>query len=106
MKKRQRQQRKQYSASEKVSILRRHLVEKVPVSDLCEELGLQPTVFYRWQKEFFENGAAAFERRSPQRGTAAEKKIAALRAKLERKNEVVAELLEEHVALKKSLGEL
>jgi len=26
-------------------------------SDLCEELGLQPTVFYRWQKEFFENGA-------------------------------------------------
>jgi len=26
----------------------------VPVSDLCEELGLQPTVFHRWQKEFFE----------------------------------------------------
>jgi transposase-like protein len=31
------------------------------VSDLCEELALQPTVFYRWQKEFFENGAAAFQ---------------------------------------------
>jgi transposase-like protein len=38
------------------------LVEGVPISDLCDELGLQPTVFYRWQKEFFENGAAAFSK--------------------------------------------
>ena len=36
-------------------------LDKVPVSDLCEELSLKPTVFYRWQKEFFENGAAAFQ---------------------------------------------
>src|SRR5207237_2160893 len=41
-----------------------HLLDKVPVSDLCDELGLQPTVFYRWQKEFFENGAAAFQGKS------------------------------------------
>jgi transposase len=53
--------RKHYTGEEKVAILRRHLLDKVPVSDLCEELGLQPTVFYRWQKEFFENGAAAFQ---------------------------------------------
>jgi transposase len=38
-------------------------LDKVPISDLCDELGLQPTVFYRWQKEFFENGAAAFSGR-------------------------------------------
>ena len=56
-----RKERKHYTAEEKVAILRRHLLDKVPVSDLCEELGLQPTVFYRWQKEFFENGAAAFQ---------------------------------------------
>ena len=54
-------QRKHYTPEEKVAILRRHLVEGVPISDLCDELGLQPTVFYRWQKEFFENGAAAFQ---------------------------------------------
>ena len=54
-------ERKHYTAEEKVAILRRHLLDKVPVSDLCEELGLRPTVFYRWQKEFFENGAAAFQ---------------------------------------------
>ena len=55
-------QRKQYAPEEKVVILRRHLLEKEPISKLCDEVGLQPTVFYRWQKEFFENGAAAFER--------------------------------------------
>ena len=56
-------QRKHYSPAEKVVILRRHLLEKEPISKLCDEVGLQPTVFYRWQKEFFENGAAAFEQK-------------------------------------------
>ena len=49
-------ERKHYTAAEKVAILRRHLLEQEPVSKLCDEFGLQPTVFYRWQKEFFETG--------------------------------------------------
>ena len=57
-------ERKHYTAEEKVAILRRHLIDRVPVSTLCDELALQPTVFYRWHKQFFENGAAAFGRRS------------------------------------------
>ena len=47
-------QRKHYTPEEKVAILRRHLLEQVPISELCDKHGLQPTVFYRWQKEFFE----------------------------------------------------
>jgi transposase len=54
--------RKHYTPSEKVAILRRHLVERVSVSDLCDQYHLRPTLFYNWQKQFFENGAAAFER--------------------------------------------
>ncbi len=73
--------RTNYTAEEKVAILRRHLLEQTPISKLCDELGLQPTVFYRWQKEFFENGAAAFQA----------------------KDEVLAELMTEHIALKKKL---
>jgi len=46
-----------------VAILKRHLVDKVPVSDLCDELGLNPTVFYGWQKQFLENRAAALQRK-------------------------------------------
>jgi transposase len=54
-------QRKHCAPEEKVAILRRHLLEQVPISELCDKHGLQPTVFYRWQKEFFENGTAAFQ---------------------------------------------
>ncbi|MFH1216892.1 MAG: transposase, partial [Pseudomonadota bacterium] len=57
-----RKQRKNYTGKEKVYILKRHLVDREPVSDLCDKYDLQPTVFYRWQKEFFENGASAFEK--------------------------------------------
>ena len=53
-------QRKHYTPEEKVAILRRHLLEQVPISELCDKHGLQPTVFYGWQKELFEIGTAAF----------------------------------------------
>ena len=48
--------RKNYTAKEKVAILRKHLIDHIPVSQLCDEYQLQPTIFYRWQKQFFENG--------------------------------------------------
>jgi transposase len=96
-----RKPRKNYSPTEKVAILRRHLIDKVPVSDLCDEHRLQPTVFYAWQRQFFENGAAAFERKASSAETEHQRTIAALREKLRRKDEVVAELMEEHVQLKK-----
>jgi transposase-like protein len=47
-------QRRHFTGQEKVGILRRHLVEKVPVSDLCEEHGIHPTLFHRWQKDWFD----------------------------------------------------
>lgn len=99
-------QRKHLAAADKVKLLRRHLVEKVPVSQVCEEAGIQPTQFYRWQQIFFENGTAAFERPSKPETSAQEQRIAFLESKLQRKDEVLGELMEEHVALKKSLGEL
>src|ERR1700728_4350324 len=99
-------ERKHYTAEEKVAILRRHLLDKVPVSDLCEELGLQPTVFYRWQKEFFENGSAAFQGKARQNHPAEQQRIDFLEKKVQTKDEVLAELMGEHIALKKSLGEL
>ena len=101
-----RKPRKNYTPPEKVAILRRHLIDKVPVSDLCDEYQLQPTLFYAWQKPFFENGASAFVRKNGSADQALQKTIAALREKLQRKNEVVAELMEEHIQLKKGLGEL
>ena len=98
--------RKNYSPERKVEILKQHLVDKVPVSDLCDQFGLHPTVFYRWQKAFFDGGASAFKKDQNSEKVRLEKRISALEQKLNKKNEVLSELMEEHVALKKSLGEL
>jgi transposase-like protein len=100
-----RQRRKHFTPTEKVAILRRHLIEKVPVSDLCDQYQLQPTVFYAWQRQLFENGSAAFERKNRSAEAGHQRALAALRDKLHRKDEVVSELMEEHLRLKKSLGE-
>jgi transposase-like protein len=102
------EKRKHYTAPEKVAILRLHLLEKKPVSDLCDQYGIHPTLFYRWQKEFFENGATAFEQTGRRRKVVEEvkdRKIAALEGKLQQKNEVLAELMQEYGQLKKELGE-
>jgi hypothetical protein len=63
-------------------------------------------MFYRWQKEFFENGPAAFESRSRGVSDSKDRRIALLEQKLQRKHEVLSELMEEHIKLKKELGEL
>ena len=90
-----------------MKILKRHLVEEVPLSDLCDEHKVQPTDYYRWQKRLFEEGEQVFQRTSG--GDGEVKRLAqeceTIKAKLALKNEVVSELMEEHIRLKKSLGE-
>jgi transposase len=101
------QTRKHFSAAEKMAILRRHLLAQVPVSDLCDEYGIHPALFYRWQKQLFENGAAAFEGHPKNAQDTAGKRVAALEEKLARKNEVLSELMEEHIRLNKTaLGDV
>jgi transposase len=101
-----RKQRKNYSAEEKVAILKQHLLEQKPISDICDQYNLHPTVFYRWQKEFFENASLAFKKDKDKSTKQYEKKIKDLEDKLSRKNEVLSELMEEHIALKKNTGDL
>jgi hypothetical protein len=69
------------------------LLEQEPVSKLCDELELQPTVFYRWQKEFFENGAAAFQKMARTNHQAEQERIAYPVKKIQRKDEVLVELM-------------
>src|ERR1700693_4774484 len=60
-------QRRHYTPEQKVALLRLHLLEKKPVSDICQEHNLAVNLFYLWQKQFFENGTAAFEKASKTR---------------------------------------
>jgi transposase-like protein len=103
--------RRRFTTEQKVAILRRHLVDKVPVSDLCDEYRIQPSLFYVWQRQALEHLDAAVEagggrrRRESKRAEAPTDRIEALEAKLARKDQVIAEISEEYVQLKKELGE-
>ena len=97
--------RRRFSPSEKVSILKRHFVGGESVSSICEEHQLHPNQFYTWQKLFFEQGVKAFESSEKGAETRHVREIAKLKEKLQRKDSVLSELMEEHVLLKKSLGE-
>jgi transposase-like protein len=100
--------RRHHSSEQKAALLKRHHLEKVPVSDLCDQHKLQPSLFYTWQRQLFEHAAAALE--TPKHGASSreqqlEAKIAQLEAKLAKKDAVIAEISEEYVALKKEIGE-
>ena len=103
--------RKQFTPERKIAMVRRDLIENVPVSDLCDEFGIHATQYYHWQKQLFENAGPAFERRTNKANQrrqedAKDRRIVKLEEKLTSKNEVISEWMEENVKAKKANGEL
>jgi len=96
--------RKQYQPAEKVSIIRMHLIEKQSVSDICDEYKIAPSVYYRWQKQFFDDGEKAFATTTKTAVTTLQQEVTHLKSKLARKDEVLGEVMEEYVTLKKRSG--
>lgn len=99
-------ERRHWSAEDKTKLLRQHLIEKIPVSRICDEARLAPSLFHRWLELLFQNAPLALEsKRSPGRGKD-QIRIDKMEQKMRQKDEVLAELMAEHLALKKELGEL
>ena len=90
--------------------MRRHLADKVPVSDLAAELDVQPSLIHLWVRQVLDQAEKAFQRSNSPRKSKAEdlkaRRIVQLEAKLANKNEVISELMEENVKAKKANGEL
>ena len=108
--------RRHFSDAQKATVVRRHLGDEVPASDLADEYRIQPSQIYLWVKQVLDQAERAFRQPDGQRGRSArdpkDQKIAALEArvaqqdsKLAQKIEVIAELMEENVRAKKSAGE-
>jgi len=101
--------RRRFGTDQKATILKRCLVDKVPISDLCDEYGIKPNQIYAWQKILFDHAQTAFQQaggRAASKVSAQEDKIVRLETKLQQKNEVIAELMEENVRAKKANGGL
>ena len=54
-------ERRHWSSEDKIKLLRQHLIERVPISTICEEARLAPSLFHRWQEQLFGNAALALE---------------------------------------------
>jgi transposase-like protein len=102
--------RRQFTTEQKADVLRRNMIEKVPVSELCNELSIQPSLFYTWQRQAFDNLPAALNGPASTGPSRREKElateIARLKERLSKKDGVIAEISAEYVNLKKELGDL
>ena len=101
-----RKNQRTYSPSLKIELLKKHLVDHVAISTLCEEHRIKPSLFYRWQQELFLRGAALFElNKSSDLTKNYESQIKKLHDQLTHKNTIIVELMDEHMKLKKQYGE-
>ncbi len=96
--------RNQFSGEQKIAILKRHLVNGERISDICDEININPNMFYRWQKIFFENGAKAFESGVKTKVDTEARRLQELQAKLGQKDSVISELVTELLKAEKTLG--
>ena len=94
--------RKRYTAEEKIKILREVIEDGKQISQVAEQYGLHPNNIFNWRKQLFEGGIQTFQiKRSDISGKAEVRKTTALEEKIKQKDEVIAELAEELLGLKK-----
>ncbi len=99
--------RKKHPPEKKVEILREHLKNKVPVSEVCEKYGIQPNLFYRWERQLFEGGIDTFSQNNLKNGNGKDTtQLKKMKEKVQKKDEVISWLTEENIKLKKTFGDL
>ena len=77
--------RRRHTAEQKAELLRQHVAEKKPVSEVCNEAEIQPSLFYTWQRELLAGAHTVFStRRAPSRENELEAKISRLEARVAR----------------------
>lgn len=94
--------RRKYGAEEKLRILEEARAPKTTVAEVLRRYQLDPATYYRWEKQVKEAAREALTGRRRERGDQ-DREIERLRAELERKRRVIAEVVEENLALKRGL---
>lgn len=95
--------RSNFTPEEKVAILQERLIEGISLNELCDEHSIQPSQYYHWQKQLFINGTLVFKSGNNSQTKTLEQENARLRAKIIEKDEVIAEVIQEYVKLKKEI---
>ncbi len=97
---------RRFTGQQKMEMIVMHVKQKKPVPEICEQNQIAPSQYYTWQEELFEKGELVFDSKDGESKTIAKLKetIEDLKRQLSYKNNVLFELMEEHVKVKKKLG--
>lgn len=98
--------KKRYTSEEKTIILREHLENQVPISDLAEKYGVHPNAIYVWKKKMFESAPenlSSNSKKQKKRFSVQEQHIQELEKILAQRESVIAELAADNIELKKKL---
>jgi transposase-like protein len=89
--------RRHFSPEQKATVVRRHLAGKEPVSNLAEELGIQPSQIHLWVKQLLDQAERAYSLPGRRGAPPSREKsrLAALEAAVDRKDALLAELFEQ-----------
>ena len=100
------QQRRHLTAEQKAVILRELLDNQTGISVLSEKYGVHPNDIYRWKKQLFEGAAVLLEHKHKNKKNQASEnqKLRRLEEKLRYKDQVISELVEDNLSLKKSIN--
>ena len=98
-----RRPRRRFSDVQKTKAVLTHVQDGVPVSQVCENLGIHPNQYYEWQKQAFSSLPHVFSRDAIRQERSHQREVDKLKSKLSQKDEVIAGLLTEHIALKNRL---
>lgn len=97
--------RRSFSLRDKMKMVMAVIQDGKAVSDVARENNVHQNMILNWKKEFLENAAMFFDRKRPDITEAAQRRrIDELEAKLQKKDEVIAEIAEENMTLKKTFG--
>ena len=98
-------QRKHYLPEQKVIILRELLENNVPISQLAEKYEVHTNDIYNWKKKLFEGASLVFDsgKSKNQKSDQIQTKVSQLEEKLKKREEAINYLVQDNIALKKSI---
>ena len=97
-----RRTRRKFSADEKIRIVLEGLRGEIPITELCRQQGIQPSIYYKWSKAFLDAGKNGLTRDTQRDATSRE--VRRLKEENDALKRAVAEMVLDNQRLKKSLG--
>jgi len=97
--------KRRYTSEEKTMILREHLENKVPISDIAERYDLHPNAIYKWKKQMFETAPDSLSgtgKRANKELLSARRRIEELEKTLAIRESLIADLVADSISMKKN----